>query len=263
MKKGSISNIDFKTKAFRAKFSAKIRKLRAQEEERNSADTTTSDTELSERHQTDSEAQPREWISNPEMKCPLSGYAFQRDSLKAIAVDPKLLYPYSRKDVRLILNIIFFSSAALSIITGVLLWIQPSFGAVWGFVTIAPLVGRVLVYVSFLKETITEVRVLRKGDIIKPAGGTRAPRSSIIDATTESTSVEESVIATERSESPVPMFDPRDVTDANRIIQTLSAPPRRQTSGFEVHAANETSRRPAREDTESNVGINFTDLYDA
>lgn len=259
---GSISNIDRKTKAFRAKFSAKIRKLRAHEEERNSANTTTSDIELCERHQTDSEAQPREWISYPEMKHPLSSYAIQRDSPKAIAVDPKLLYPYSRKDVRLILNTIFFSSAALSISTGVLLWVLPLFGAVWGAFTVVPLVGVALVYAEFLIETITEVRVLRKGDIIKPARGTRAPRSSILDATTESTSVEESVIVTERSESPVPMFDPRDVTDANHIIQALSAPPRRQTTGFEVHAANGTSRRPAREDTESNIGIDSTDLYD-
>jgi hypothetical protein len=183
LKKGSISNIDLKTKAFRAKFSAKIRNLRAQEEERNSANTTTSDIELSERHQTDSEAQPREWISNPEMKHPLSGYAIQRDSPKAIAVDPKLLYPYSRKDVRLILNTIFFSSAALSISTGVLLWVQPLFGALWSVVTVAPLVGVAFLYVRFLVETIREVRLLRKGDIIKPARGTRAPRSSILNDT--------------------------------------------------------------------------------
>lgn len=158
----------------------------------------------------------------------------------------------------------FFSAAILAIGTAILLWIEPVYGALWMAITVLPIVGRATGYFRFIIKTTREVLELRKGYIIKPARGTHAPRPSILDAAmTENPSVQESVIIMERSESPVSMFDQLDGTDANdRDIQALSELPRRQTTGFEAHNANETSRRPMREDTESNVGIDLNNLHD-
>jgi hypothetical protein len=57
----------------------------------------------------------------------MSGFATLENSPKAIAVDPTLLYPYARKDVQLFLGVLSFGSTALSISTGVLLWIIAPF----------------------------------------------------------------------------------------------------------------------------------------
>lgn len=263
----SIDDIDRRTKGFRDNFSAKTKKLRVQEEEGTSAGNTKFNMELPERHDADPKVEAREWVSIPTAKHPLAGYALQKDSLKAIAVDPVLLYPYSRKDVKDILNIIFFSAAIIAFATGILLWIVPLFSVVWSVVTLTSLVLKALTYIRFLAETLKEVLALRKGHLIWPARGTHAPRTSVIDPRVEvkRSRVQESALAQERSESPTPMFDDlwesADTNDGDS--QTVSEIMRRQTTGFEVHAENETSRRPVREDTESNIGLDSTSLYAA
>jgi hypothetical protein len=102
------------------------------------------------------------------------------------------------------------------------------------------------------------MRKLRKGAQILPAKGTRAPPPSIFGSTVEHTRTEESFTPAQRSESPVPVFDARDIADNNRIIQAL--PPPTQTTGVEAHTAYDAERRPARQDTESSIGV---DLYNA
>jgi hypothetical protein len=255
-----MSDINLKTKTHPAKVLGNIWKSRGVGEERNEA-TRTSNIELSERHQMGYETRPGKWISrlaSKEKRPTLSGLATLENSPKAIAVDPTLLYPYASKDVQSLLGVLFFGSAALSISTGVLLWIIAPFGLAWTFVTIVPLIINALKYGSFIVDTIAEMRKLRKGDQILPAKGTRAPPPSIIGGPVEHTRTEESFTPAQRSESPVPVFDTRDIADNNRIIQAL--PPPTQTTGVEAHTTYDTERRPPRQDTESSIGV---DLYNA
>jgi hypothetical protein len=255
-----VSDIDVKPKTHQPKVLTKIWKSRRVGEERNGA-SSTSNIELSKQPEMGFETRPGKWISllaSKEKLPTMSGLATLEDSLKAIAVDPTLLYPYSRKDVQLLLGALFFSSAVFSISTGVLLWIIPAFGAGWGFITIVPLMVNAVKYGIFIVDTIAEMRKLRKGVQIPPAKGTRAPPPSIIGGPVEHTRTEELFSPIQRSESPIPIFDPRDVADDNRIVQALQPP--RQTTGFEAHTADDTERRPARQDTESSIGV---DLYNA
>jgi hypothetical protein len=176
--KGNMSDINLKTKTHRAKVFGNIWKSRGVGEERNEA-TRTSNIELSERHQMGCETRPGKWISR-----------------------------LASKEKR----------PTMSISTGVLLWIIAPFGLAWTFVTIVPLIINALKYGSFIVDTIAEMRKLRKGDQILPAKGIREPPPSIIGGPVAHTRTERSFTPAQRSESPAPVFDTRDVADNNRII---------------------------------------------
>jgi len=147
----------------------------------------------------------------------------------------------------------------MSICTGVLLWIEPVFGAVWGIVTVVPLVIDAGKYTVFVVDTIKEARKLRKGDDLLPAKGTRAPPSSICDDVVGHAGAEEYTLTAQRSESPAPV-DPRDIANANHFIQALPPPTRHQTMGLETHASSDSRQQPARQETDPGI---VDDLYDA
>lgn len=214
---------------------------------------------MPERHHTDPAAQPREWASIITEEYPFAGYALQKDSPKAIAIDPLLLYPYSQKKVKYILDFVFFGAAILATATGILPWLIPITIILWALIIIGSVIIAAMDHMIFLYETFENLRALKNGDRIGPARGTHAPKSSMIDLRvgTGSFIVQESGIAQDRSESPTSMSDnPRDGAHTNDgdtpVVREM---PSERTTGFEAHSENETFRRPVREDTESNIGL--------
>lgn len=221
----------------------------------------------------------------------LSGYASRpapddigsRDSSPSVEfasqiVHPNALefmefHPYSRKDARVYLSVMFWVAAAIGISTGILLWIIPLYGILWTVFAFLDAFIQVTPYFRFFIITMKKVHVLKKTlrdantahivTMFKPPRGTRAPPSSLYDsgALVEDTqSVDRShsikddqLIISQasnlRSHEMVgePMFDEY----TNQVIDALQAPRRRETFEAQGDDLGVLERRFRRVDTES------------
>jgi hypothetical protein len=178
----------------------------------------------------------------------ISGFVILESSMQAIAFDPRMLSQYSRKDVKIVLSLVFFLSATIALSTGIVLWINSLYGIMWTILTIGGLFKQVGEYLYFVLTVVRKARRFKEKPYIeRPVGGTRAPPPSINDAQTQ---VEPQSV----SESSEPAFDPRDRIDADRIINALP-PRRRQTFEAADEDGDDAPRQPTRTDTEANIGL--------
>ncbi|CZR61590.1 uncharacterized protein PAC_11487 [Phialocephala subalpina] len=137
----------------------------------------------------------RKWHSIPRYapagcKTIASGLAVLDDAPRSIALDPNILSPYSRKDVQISLDLMFWINVTFSVATGALLWTSGLAGLPWtifqGFTLSIQGVG----YGKWAWESFVKARSL-KHEHDEPeihwereywmahAAGTRAPPPSI------------------------------------------------------------------------------------
>jgi hypothetical protein len=180
-----------------------------------------------------------------------SGFVMLENSMQAIALDPRMVSQYSRKDVKIILDTIFFLSAAIAASAGIVLWINSLYGITWTILTLGGLFMRALEYFYFVLTVVQKARIFKKKPgMVNLTGGRRAPPSSINDGPDSDPEVEPRSV----SDSSEPVFDPQDRVDADRSINALP-PRRRQTFEAPNEDAGDTPRHPARTDTEANIGL--------
>jgi hypothetical protein len=180
----------------------------------------------------------------------MSRFVALGNSKLAIGFDPRMVTQYSRQDVKIYLNLTFFILAVLAFSTGILLWIMPTLGLAWTILTVYGVFMSLLESIYFIRTVGKKARNLKKKPYkILPAGGTRAPPPSALDLDAPDFQMEPESM----SETPEPAFGPRDRAGADRIINALG--PRRRLTFEALDEDGGSSRRPAREDTEANIGL--------
>lgn len=99
----------------------------------------------------------------------------------AIAIDPRILYPYSRLGARIYLNFVFWSQALWALSAGILLNIDPIGLCVllWLFVTVCSALTKVCAEVYFWIKVYHGLGKLCGHQLVHPASGTRTPRPSM------------------------------------------------------------------------------------
>jgi len=198
----------------------------------------------------------------------------------------KNLSVYTRKDGRLILNILFLYLAILSFGTGILVMVVPSFSILWTLMVFAGTLGKLLSYGRFLSSVFSSIHKYKTANIkVMPPRGIRAPPPSTIELPLsrrtsthpvaddmammhgalpeepEDSNATISVNAPGRSASPEHISDSTDIADADRPadidMQTFQAPRKRRT--FDTTEYEGPPRRhPRREDTEATVGLQLS-----
>ena len=135
------------------------------------------------------ELSAKKWMPLPTSSPPrliASGLAVLEDDRHSIALDPKVLFPYSRKDVQRYLNVIFWLHAVFSITTGVLLRFNQLGGVPWSVAQGGTLISQGVNNLKWALESRRKAQMLRHENNAELEGmqwmahpaGTRAPPPS-------------------------------------------------------------------------------------
>jgi hypothetical protein len=109
-----------------------------------------------------------------------SGFVMLENSMQAITFDPRMASRYYRKDVKIVLGIIFILKAAIALSSGIVIWIESFYALSWTILPIGAFSVQVGKYLYFGLAVIQKARRFKKKPyMMRPMGGIRAPRASI------------------------------------------------------------------------------------